>query len=124
MAKVFRIYIFFSFFLISTNEALPMFSRSHYKVIKALDFPDSKVLKHGEDQYLDLGYRYRQMIVLFVPVWNFPGEWVGYIGSADDYTGLTEERLKLILKFYELEMPENPPIPVWDKIGGKCVILG
>lgn len=101
-----------------------MFSRDHYKVIKALDFPNTKVLKHGDDQYIDLGYRYRQMIVLFVPVWNFPGEWVGYIGSAEKHIELSEKRLQVILNFYDLKIPENPPIPVWDTIGGKCVILG
>ena len=92
------------------------------KIIKVMDLPDNEDLLAQDGDYVDLGYRYQLVTIFFVPVWNYNGNWCGYIGKDDIYIPMTKEEWSDVFYAYGLTFPDNPNIPFWDKIGGKLLI--
>jgi hypothetical protein len=87
------------------------------------DLPDSAQFYSEEYKgYMDIGYKYSQVWVFWVPLWNKTGEYCLTIKGQDVYFEYTKEEIEELAKMYNIKLPENP-IPFWDKIGGKLLII-
>lgn len=92
------------------------------KIIKIADFPKTSKFKIKTGDYLDAGYFYRQFTIFFIPVWNYDGKWVGYIGSDSSYLPLKKSDLDNLAKSVGITLPENPSLPFWDAMSGKLIL--
>ncbi|HTF80947.1 MAG TPA: hypothetical protein VL947_04465 [Cytophagales bacterium] len=101
---------------------LPYCSSCEY-IQHVADLPDDSTLYASNyNGYLDVGYKYKQFWLLWIPVWNFDGEYCLMIkGKEDVFFETTPEELKIYQEKYKLDLPENP-ISFWNKIGGKLAI--
>jgi hypothetical protein len=100
---------------------VPYCSDCEYITVVA-DLPDSAQFYSEEYKgYMDLGYKYKQFWVAWLPMWNSDGQYCLTIKDQDVYFDYTMEEIQALAKTYNLNLPNNP-IPIWDKIGGKLVI--
>lgn len=100
---------------------VPYCSKCEYITIVA-DLPDSSEFYSEEyDGYMDIGYKYSQFWLVWLPLWNSDGEYVLTIKGQDVYFDITPAKVKRLASTYNLTLPDNP-IPLWDKIGGKAVL--
>lgn len=108
--------------------SLPIFSAPIFysfggeKVIKVMDFPDTANF-NSQEGHFDLGYRYKQIKVFFIPVWNYSGVWCGYLNKEDIYLQVEEPELRKLSQAANLKFPDSASIPIWDAWGGKIIIL-
>ncbi|MBN2725471.1 MAG: hypothetical protein JXR95_15505 [Deltaproteobacteria bacterium] len=91
------------------------------KIVKVKDLPDKDEFKHPQYGYVDLGYKIKQITVVFLPLWNYSGEYVGYIGRDDKYLILPPDVIANIEK-EGINLSKAPSLPFWDKMGGKLII--
>jgi len=117
--------LFLSFiFLFSTQvEAkgvVPICTSCEY-IQLVQDLPDIEAFQLETGEYLDLGYKYKQFWVVWVPFWNFEGEYC-LMNPADDETfyELSQEDLDFLASDHNVTFKSNP-ISFWNKIGGKLV---
>ncbi len=111
-------------FLAAPADAAPvLFGWGGEKIIKVMDFPDDLPFKTPTGEFVDAGYRYQQVTIFFIPVWNYNGKWCGYVGSDNQYVDLDEETLSGVAMVAGLVLPEKPSLPLWDSVGGKVVVL-
>jgi len=103
-------------------DAIPIFfSWGGEKIIKVANFPDTEGFKTLEGKHLDAGYRYKQISLFFIPVWNYDGKWCGYIGESDHYLDISKTDLADLAS---INLPDSPSLPFWDSYGGKLLLLG
>ena len=95
-----------------------------------VDLPnDERSYLEEYDSYANVGYIYKQLWVLWVPMWNWDGRYCLVVeGVENTYYPLTDENRQLLEELYtkeELDLDKLPgnPIPFWDKIGGKLIWL-
>ncbi len=124
MKKIFLFALLsFTFFINSMAGGIPVpyCSKCEYITIVA-DLPDSSEFYSEEYKgYMDIGYKYSQFWLVWLPLWNSDGEYVLTIKGQDVYFDITPAKVKRLAATYNLTLPDNP-IPLWDKIGGKAVI--
>ncbi|MDR0659855.1 MAG: hypothetical protein LBG19_03430 [Prevotellaceae bacterium] len=74
--------------------------------------------------YVNIGYFYKQPWVLWIPMWNRDGKYcLNVEGNDTSYYALSDDELEYLKKEeFDLDIPGNP-IPFWDKIGGKPLLL-
>lgn len=116
------ILIAFTFSYSAKGIPLPYCSDCEYITIVE-DLPDS--LEFYSEEYgahIDLAFKYNQFWALWVPIWNTNGTYCYSIEGQDVYFDLSAEELKGIAEKYNFTISENP-IPFWDKIGGKIVLI-
>ncbi|HEX4494469.1 MAG TPA: hypothetical protein VIE43_02265 [Thermoanaerobaculia bacterium] len=105
-------------------SAIPIFfSWGDEKVIKVADFPNTEDFKTREGKHIDAGYRYKQFSLFFVPVWNYDGQWCGYVGDSGHYLELDKAKLDQLAAFGASKLPDAPRLPAWDSYGGKVLLL-
>ncbi|TVQ16065.1 MAG: hypothetical protein EA367_21075 [Leptolyngbya sp. DLM2.Bin15] len=63
------------------------------------------------------------MKLFFIPVWNYDGQWCGYIGSTEQYLNMDKAELDVYARFVGIRLPDTPSLPFWDAYGGKLVLL-
>ncbi len=101
---------------------LPYCSDCQY-FVTVEDLPDSSRFYSEEYKaYVDLGYVYNQLWALWLPLWNTNGKYCLLIEGQDIYFDLSEEELKEIELEQGYSLSANP-IPFWDKMGGKLIVL-
>ena len=96
------------------------------KIIQVMQLPDVPAFQNGsgdQARYIDVGYRYKQFTVFFIPLWNYDGKWCGYIGSDEQYLDFSEKELREMTIEAGLSFPEGSPIGFWDRFGGKFLVL-
>ncbi len=110
-------------FLFSTPAfSLPVFYQwGGEKIIKIIDLPDSPAFQKTDGKYIDIGYRYQQLNIFFIPIWNYNEKWCGYIGSDKEYLDLDKKYLSELAETAGLKLPDSPSLPIWDYIGGKLL---
>jgi hypothetical protein len=91
------------------------------EIIKVADFPNTEEFENGRGEYFDAGYVYKQVTIFFIPVWNYDGKWVGYVGEKNGYLLLKKAELDRLAAKANVRLPETPSLPFWDSIGGKLV---
>jgi len=122
MYKIFLALSFVLFFSadISARGIVPFCSACEYiEVVE--DLPDTEMYQLESGEFLDLGFKYKQFWLVWVPFWNYEGEYC-LVNPADDETfyEITPEELESIAAENSITLSENP-ISFWNKIGGKIV---
>jgi hypothetical protein len=90
---------------------------------KVQDFPDTETFQLEDGTYVDAGCIYKQVSILFIPIWNYEIRWCGYTGEDGTYLELTKEELDGMAKEANVTLAETPSLSFWDSIGGKLVFL-
>lgn len=87
------------------------------------ELPDDSTFMAVEyGAHVDVGYKYKQFWLVWVPIWNYEGEYCLMIkGKEDVFFSVTPEDLKAYKEKYKLDLPENP-LSFWNKIGGKLIV--
>jgi hypothetical protein len=92
------------------------------KIIKMADFPDAPSFKNG-DKHFDLGYRFKQVTLFFIPVWNYAGTWCGSIpGDDSHFYDFSREQLENFANAANITLPAEASLGTWDSYGGKLLI--
>ncbi len=116
----------FAFPASKANAAGVPYSTAYENLATVVDLPnDSTSYDEEEDSYFNLSYFYKQVWIAWIPLWNYDGKYcVTYESDSETYYTISDEQLQWFVDTYELgKLPENP-IPFWDKIGGKLLVLG
>ena len=92
------------------------------KLVKVADFPEWPYYLTQEGEYFDAGVIYKRIRVFLLPLWNYDVRWCGYI-SDEQYVSLTPLQVRDYARMAKVELPETPPLPLWDQWGGKLVLL-
>jgi hypothetical protein len=93
------------------------------RIIQVADFPDTDDLKTADGRYVDPGYRYKQIKIFLIPVWNYGGQWCGYIGSTEQYLDIDKEMLDALADSVDMQLPDTPRFSFWETYGGKLLLL-
>ena len=92
-------------------------------MIKVADLPDSEGYKTAEGTFYDIGYRYKQFKLFWIPIWNYDKSWCGYIDN-DTFVDLTEAEVFELAQAAGVRLPKNVQPPFWDEWGGKLLFIG
>jgi len=90
---------------------------------KVQDFPDTESFQLEDGTYVDAGCIYKQVTILFIPIWNYDIQWCGYTGDGDSYLPMTKEQLDELAKEADITLAETPSLSFWHSMGGKLVFL-
>ncbi|MCE9685886.1 hypothetical protein LZP73_06595 [Shewanella sp. AS16] len=93
------------------------------EIVEVVNLPNDERFQMPEGQYVDIGYIYKSVAVLFVPIWNYDGRLVGITGQEDTYLNLSPEEITDIVSKAGMNLPEKPYLDFWHRIGGKIVLL-
>ena len=80
---------------------------------------DSSFLGEFND-HLNVGYRHKQISILWVPLWNYEAEYCLTNENKDTYYDILPAEKKILAAKHKIDFDSNP-LPFWDKIGGKLV---
>ena len=105
----------------SARGRLPFCSDCEYIAITH-DLPESENYQTEDLEYLELGYFYKQFWMVWIPLWNSDGEYCLTDAEGTTIYEITPEELVEIAATENLTLADNP-IPFWDKIGGKLVVI-
>lgn len=100
-----------------------IFSWGGERIIKVADFPDTENFRLPDGRYVDPGYKYKQVKLFFIPVWNYDGQWCGYINSTNQYLNLNKAELDDLAESVGIQLPDRPSFSFWEIYGGKLVFL-
>ena len=87
-----------------------------------IDLPDTIQLIGEDNVALNLGYRYEQFNIVWIPLWNKDGEYCLVNNVEDVYYDLTAEEKVYLTENYEATFEINP-LSMWNKVGGKAIVL-
>ena len=93
------------------------------KIIKVMDLPNTETFKNEEGAYVDVGCIYKQISIVWIPLWNYDVRWCGYIGEGPNYLIMEEKNLSQLASQASLELPDGPSLPLWDSVGGKLLLV-
>lgn len=95
------------------------------KIIKVVDLPDTEDFVDDNGSPLDLAYIYKQIVILWIlPVWNYDGRWCLNDGASETYYAIDKAEWDAAMQSDGLALPEKSPVPFWDAVGGKVVLIG
>lgn len=109
----------------SRVDARPvLFSLGGETTHKVADFPDTEEFQTADGWYfVDAGIVYKQITVFFLPLWNYDVRWAGHIPNSSRYVDLTRSELEELATRANIALPQDPELPLWDRIGGKLVLV-
>lgn len=115
-------------FFASKAQAQFVYAWPDEKLATVIDLPNDDNFYHeSEKGYINLGYYYKQVWIMWIPIWNYDGQYCLLVeGKKDYYISLTPEEVEGFKGYLEengIEVPSGDPTPFWDKIGGKLVWL-
>ncbi len=89
------------------------------KIEVAKKLPDDAVIN---DEHVNLGVMYKQFAIFWIPMWNY-GEtkYVFLNDNEDTYYDLEKEDIETLKTEFDVDVPQNPSIGFWNKIGGKLI---
>lgn len=128
LSKLFKISLLILVFSLFSSEKAEarksgFFSFGGEAITKVADFPDTEAFQMEDGSYVDAGAIYKQVTILFIPVWNYEIRWCGYVGEGESYMDLSKEQLDALAAEAGVTLPESPSISFWHSIGGKLVLL-
>jgi hypothetical protein len=101
-----------------------LFSFGGDSMMTLVDLPNSAEYKTENGENVDIGYLYKSVSILFVPIWNYDGRLVAVIeGNDSTYINLERAQIDLILQENRLELPPEPYLDMWTQFGGKLILL-
>lgn len=108
----------------SAAAAPVFFTWGGEKIVKEIDLPDTSDYQDKEGKHFDIGYRYKQITIFFIPVWNYDKQWCGAIkGDSDHYLIWSQDDAVAVADSAGLKLPDSPSLPFWDAYGGKILIV-
>ena len=111
----------FVLFNTTTLSAIPLFFGSTDETMKVVDLPKEFQANH---KHYDLGYKYSQANIMWIPIWNWGGEYIAYFGEdSKSFIPLTEEKAAKLAKIAKKTLPEKVELPLWDSILSKVLWL-
>ncbi len=116
--------IMFLFFIISINPLYAQAGLISYdgeEIIGVMSLPQDSRFQTPDGKHVDIGYIYKSVTILFVPIWNYDGRLVGITGEKNTYLDLTHEQILSISSEAGRKLPKKPYIDFWQRIGGKIV---
>jgi len=114
----------FILLLQTTTYAAPVFfSWGGETITKVATFPNTTNFSSVDGKHFDAGFRYKQVDIFFIPVWNYDIKWCGYI-SDKYYIDLTDRELAEYASMAGVQLPTDYPLSFWEKIGGKLLFMG
>lgn len=102
--------------------AKPLFFGYGDHIKKVAELPNINEL-HTNKGYLDVGYCYSQLSIVFIPVWNWNERYCGYV-SSDTYTDASKEDLLEISKVLNADTSWDDgksKLSMWERVWGKVV---
>jgi hypothetical protein len=93
------------------------------QVVEVIDLPNDERFQMATGENVDIGYIYKSVEVIFIPVWNYDGYLVGKVGDKGEYINIPFDDLNAIIIDSGHEFPEGPYLDFWHRIGGKIVFL-
>jgi hypothetical protein len=111
----------FSFVATSVSARGVIFYSTGEKIEIAEKLPEEFVFQNGE--HMNLGVMYEQFSIFWIPVWNY-GEtkWVYVNDKRDSYDDdVTAEELEMLRTEYGIDIPDEPKIGGWNRVGGKII---
>lgn len=114
-----------SLFLCPNSTAqLPVpFQVGTESVIKIQELPDSAYFLLEDSSYMDLGAFYKQVIIFFIPIWNYEIAWCGYVGNDQQLLTLDSASLAAVVAEAGISIAPAPSLPFWTVAGGKLFLL-
>jgi hypothetical protein len=73
--------------------------------------------------HVDVGYVWTQNKLLFFPILNTEGRYVGYTGSDSQFIEFKKGELDEWANKANVSLPKEPSIPFWDAWGGKLLLI-
>ncbi len=73
--------------------------------------------------HVDIGYIWKQNKLLFMPILNDSGHYVGYTGGDTQYIEFKKGALEDWTGKANVTLPQNPSIPFWDEWGDKLLLI-
>ena len=105
------------------HAGIPIFwSYGGESYVKVAELPNIEDYKTSNGKYYDVGYRYKQFSLFFVPVWNYDKQWCGYI-DKEQFIELTEPEVMELARASGVKLPKNVSLPFWEEWGGKLLFL-
>jgi len=87
------------------------------EVVKQL--PDSAII---DGTHVNLGVMYKQFSIFWIPMWNYGDtKFVLVNDKKDTYYDLDKENIETLKTEFNVNVPDNPAIGFWNKIGGKII---
>ncbi len=118
--------IMFIFFIISINPLYVQAGLLSYdgeEIIEVMSLPNDSRFQTPDGKYVDIGYIYKSVTILFVPIWNYDGRLIGITGDKDTYLDLTHEQILGLSSEAGRKLPKKPYLDFWHRFGGKFVFL-
>lgn len=107
----------------STAQFPAPFQVGTERVVKIQELPDSAYFLLEDSSYMDLGAFYKQVIVFFIPVWNYDIRWCGYVGNNQQLLTLDSASLETVVAEAGISIAPKPNLPFWTMAGGKLLLL-
>ena len=123
MRKLLTIFALLTFYGTAQAKKPVLFTWGGETIEKVADFPNTFDYRSTDGYNVDAGYRYKQVTLFFIPIWNYDMEWCGYISDAL-YLDIDRAQLDQLSKAAGVQLPDDFPISFWDKYGGKLVFVG
>ncbi len=103
-------------------KGLPIFySTGSEKTVTVAKFPQTPDFAY-QGQHFDPGVLYKQVSLMFIPLWNYDLEWCGVI-DENNVLEISKEELDGLAQAANITLPSEMKIPLWDAIGGKALVL-
>jgi len=113
------------FALVVATQIDGVFQYDGDKIIKVVDLPDTEDFADDNGSSLDLAYIYKQIVILWIlPVWNYDGRWCLHDGTSESYYDIDKAEWDAAMQSDGLALPDKSPVPFWDAVGGKLVLIG
>ena len=64
------------------------------EIIEGIDLPNDERFQTPEGEYVNIGYIYKSVAILYIPIWNYDGRLVGTTGQTDTYLNLPQEQIE------------------------------
>ena len=121
-------FLLFTFFILTFNStnvaAIPiLISYDGEEVVNVVDLPDTDEFQVESGENIDIGYLYKSVTILFIPVWNYDGRLVATTSEKGSYYDVPEGLIKKILLVANEPYPEGPYLDFWHLFGGKLLFI-
>ncbi|MCL1943804.1 MAG: hypothetical protein FWF54_09700 [Candidatus Azobacteroides sp.] len=109
--------LFFTANSVSARGIIVYSNGEKIEVVKNL--PDSVII---DGKHVNLGVMYKQFSVFWIPMWNYGETKSVLVNDKEDiYYDLTAEDVEMLKIGFNIDVPQEPVIGFWNKIGGKIV---
>jgi hypothetical protein len=109
--------LFFAASAVSARGVIIYSNGEKVEVTKTL--PDSISI---DDKHVNLGVMYEQFSIFWVPMWNYGETKYVFLNEEENlYYDAEEEYLRYLRDELKINVPQEPSIGFWNKIGGKMI---